>query len=133
MLTTASRFTEPWEAHLFRMLLEAEGLFAVIAFDQHATMNYSVAWAIGGVRVLVVEEELEKALDIERRCRLDEYGAVVDAVCGSFDRSIRTQDNSGWHKADVILSCIASLFFWAMFGIAVPIRPRVKYLAKRLP
>jgi hypothetical protein len=129
MLTTVSRFTEPWEAHLFRMLLEAEGLFAIVAFNQHASSNYSIAWAIGGVRVLVVEEELEQALAIEKRCRLGEYGAAVDAEFGSTGVPIRMQDNSGWHQADVIFSYIVSLLFVAVFGAVVPIRARIKLRA----
>jgi hypothetical protein len=119
---TAARFVEPWEAHLFRMLLEAEGLFAVAAFDQHAWTNYSISWAIGGVRVQVVEAELERALDIERRCRAGEYSAVIEAEFGPLDWPGRISGLSAWDRANIAFSCLISLLAALTFGAVVPIR-----------
>jgi hypothetical protein len=123
MLMTAARFTEPWEAHLFRMLLEAEGLFAVVAFDQHASTNYSFAWALGGVRVLVVEEELEQAFAIERHCRSGGYAALLDAEFGLPALSVR-REPARWYRVDVVLSCFVSLLTALIFGVVAPIRVR---------
>lgn len=120
MLKTAATFVEPWEAHLFRMLLEAEGLFAVVAFDQHAWTNYSIAWAIGGVRVLVVEGELEQARAIERRCRAGDYKAALDAAFGSAEASPKKRDS----RLDVLFACFVSLLAVLAFGVVVPFRPR---------
>jgi hypothetical protein len=122
VLTTAARFVEPWEAHLFRMLLEAEGLFAVVAFDQHAWNNYSISWAIGGVRVQVVKAELERALDIERRCRAGEYSAALEAEFGPLDLPSRTAGSSARRGADIAFSCLISLLAALTFGAVIPIR-----------
>jgi hypothetical protein len=129
MLTTAARFTEPWEAHLFRMLLEAEGLFAVVAFDQHAWTNYSIAWAIGGVRVQVVEAELEQALEIERRCHAGDYRAFLEAEFGPADPPGPT-GTARWYRADIAFSCLISLLGTVIFGTVIPIRGRGAYRSR---
>jgi len=131
MLTTAARFTEPREAHLFRMLLEAEGLFAVVAFDQHAWTNYSIAWAIGGVRVQVVEAELEQALEIERRCRAGEYRAFLEAEFDPADQPSPTGTAARWHRADIAFSCLISLLGTVIFGAVIPIRVGSAYRTGR--
>jgi hypothetical protein len=122
MLTTAAQFTEPWEAHLFRMLLEAEGLFAVVAFDNHPWATYAMSWAIGGVRVLVVEEELEQARAIEERCIAGEYKALVDTEFGF--RATAEPAMPPWYRPDIIAACALSLVATVVFGVPIPIRPR---------
>jgi hypothetical protein len=119
---TAARFVEPWEAHLFRMLLETEGLFAVVAFDQHAWSHYSISWAICGVRVQVVEAELERALDIERRCRAGDYSAVLETEFGPLDLPSRAPGPSTWLGPNIAFSCLISLLAALTFGAVVPIR-----------
>jgi len=122
MLTTAARFTEPWEAHLFRMLLEAEGLFAVVAFDNHVRATYAFSWAIGGVRVLVVEEELKQARAIEARCFAGEYEALVDA---EFDLATPPKPAlPSWYRPDILAACVLSLLATLVFGVPIPLRAR---------
>jgi hypothetical protein len=126
MLVTAARFTEPWEAHLFRMLLEAEGLFAVVAFDQHASSNYSMSWALGGVRVLVVDEELDQALAIERRCRAREYEVELNREFGITDAPASGEPMPMWYRPDILFSCFVSLLAAGVFGVVAPFRANAR-------
>jgi rubredoxin len=62
----AASFTSPWEAELVRARLEAEGLEAVLADDNLIHMDWFVAQAVGGVKVLVRPSELARAAEILR-------------------------------------------------------------------
>lgn len=85
MLVTVATFTEPWEAHIFRLRLEAEGMFAVVAHEHHVWANWPYAMALGGVKVQVPPSELERALAVERRCRAGDYRAELEAEFGQLD------------------------------------------------
>ena len=66
-LVEAARFSKPYQADLCRMFLESHGIGAVV-FD---AQSYTYAeGALVGVRVMVLEEELDQArralLDYER-------------------------------------------------------------------
>ncbi|GGY95493.1 DUF2007 domain-containing protein [Pseudoduganella plicata] len=56
-----ARRLEPTEAHLLRGCLRAAGIAAVVADDQHGQVNFLLAPALGGTRVLVPEADLEAA------------------------------------------------------------------------
>ena len=51
----------PTEAHLLCGCLRAAGIAAVVADDGHVQVNFLLAPALGGTRVLVPEAELETA------------------------------------------------------------------------
>ena len=51
----------PTEAHLLCGCLRAAGIAAVVADDQHVQVNFLLAPALGGTRVLVPEADLEAA------------------------------------------------------------------------
>ena len=122
MLKTVAEFTEPWEAHLFRTRLEAECLFAVVAFDQHVGVNYSVSWALGGVKVQVIEDELEQARAIVQRCHAGEFENVLDAEVGGQELwtcpRCGAQDHTRRRSPSLLLS-LAGTF---VFGIVLPFR-----------
>ena len=64
-LVEAARFNWPYQAELFRIFLEQNGLDAVV-FDT-GNAGYSEG-AITGVRVMVLDEDLDEAKKL-----LDEY------------------------------------------------------------
>jgi hypothetical protein len=66
-LVEAARFNWPYQAELFRIFLEQRGLGAVV-FDT-GNAGYSEG-AITGVRVMVLDEDLEEAKEL-----LGEYEA----------------------------------------------------------
>ena len=57
-LVEAARFNKPFQADLCRMFLESHGIDAVV-FDTHS-YGYSEG-AMVGVRVMVLEEDLDEA------------------------------------------------------------------------
>ena len=85
MLVTVASFTEPWEAHLFRLRLESEGIPAVVAHEQHVWAMWPYAMALGGAKVQVPPDEAEKAREVERRCRAGDYRAELEVEMGPLD------------------------------------------------
>ena len=63
-LTTATTYQTPAEAHLAKSLLESEGIQAFIADEHLISMNMWYSLAAGGVKLQVLEEELEIAQEI---------------------------------------------------------------------
>jgi hypothetical protein len=64
MFATVASFYEVLEAYMLRARLEAEGLFAVVHYDQHVGNNWLQAIALGGARVRVLEGEVSAAREI---------------------------------------------------------------------
>jgi len=85
VLATVATFTEPWEAHLFRLRLQAEGIPAVLANEHHVWAMWPYALALGGVRVMVPRDMVEEARQIESSCRSGEYRAVLASELGDLD------------------------------------------------
>ena len=63
-LVTVARFTSPLEAHIARSRLEYEGIRAVVLDEAMITMNWLYSNALGGVRVQVLESNVEAAEEI---------------------------------------------------------------------
>ena len=61
MLITLGRYLDPWEAHVLRARLEAEGIPAYVSNDSHVLANWSLAYALGGVALQVPAERESEA------------------------------------------------------------------------
>lgn len=89
MLTTVGRYYDPWEAHILRALLVAEGIPASVAGDQHIIANWPLAIGLGGAALQVPSGCLEqaRALVTAYHAGTLEDPSTVDhcAVCGSTD------------------------------------------------
>jgi hypothetical protein len=66
-LVTIASFLDAGTAHALRGRLEAEGIYAIVA-DDHTLAFGIPANALGGVKVKVIEEDAEEALEIKRAC-----------------------------------------------------------------
>lgn len=64
MLTTIGRYFDPWEAHILRARLEAEGIPACVTGDQHIIANWPLSVALGGAALQVPDEHRARAQDI---------------------------------------------------------------------
>jgi hypothetical protein len=84
VLVTVAAFTEPWEAHLLRGRLSAEGVFAVVNHEHHIGVDWPYALALGGVKVQVHRTDRDKALEIDRLCRTGELQAELAANDADF-------------------------------------------------
>jgi len=82
MLITIATFRDPWEAHMFRSRLDAEGISAVVAHENHIWMNWPFSTALGGVKVQVPSEQADDARAVERQCRAGEYRTGLDNSLG---------------------------------------------------
>ena len=72
MLVTLARFVDPWEAHIVRARLEAEGVPASVAYANHAIVNWPMSLALGGTAVQVPRCSLEQS-----RALLSNYEAGI--------------------------------------------------------
>ena len=64
MLTTVGHYFDPWEAHILRARLEAEGIPASVAGDQHIIANWPLSVALGGAALQVPNAHLAQAQEI---------------------------------------------------------------------
>jgi hypothetical protein len=83
MLVTAASFLHPWQAHLFRMRLEAEGIEAVIADEHLVSVDWPMAMALGGVKVQVPAALLDEARAVKAECDAGVYQAALDREFGA--------------------------------------------------
>lgn len=115
MLATLARFLDPWEAHIIRARLDADGIPASVAYANHAILNWPMSIALGGTAVQVPADCLEAS-----RKTLAEYyaGTLEDEVnaatgtqrehcprCGATDFA-RTMP---WHKR--LIAAFVVVFF----------------------
>lgn len=106
-LHTLAKFRDPWEAHMFRALLEAEGVPALVTDDIVIAMNWPLSTAYGGVRVRVPGAYLDEARGVLERCVDGHYQAALSEMfdgleelacpnCGSKDIRRRPSFKELW-------------------------------------
>lgn len=84
MVTVAS-FRDPWEAQMFRMLLEAEGVPASVAFAFHIGNNWLWSTALSGAHVQVPRRFALQAQEAYRLCLDGFYRQALAAELGDLD------------------------------------------------
>ncbi len=60
-LQTVTSFVDPTEAHIFRGVLESDGIPAFLASEHHVGAAWPLSQALGGVRVQVAAEHRSRA------------------------------------------------------------------------
>lgn len=95
MLVTIEHFFDPWEAHILRARLEADGIPALVVNDQHIMACWPLSMALGGAALQVQEEDAPKAREIVSAYQsgalqedlIAEHPEAADScpVCGSRD------------------------------------------------
>lgn len=91
MLITISRYSLPYEAHIAKSRLDAEGIPAFIADEHTINMQWLYSNAMGGVRLQVPEPYAEQALQVLNEDREQDLVELVGADvqrcpgCGSED------------------------------------------------
>ena len=77
MSVTIERFLDPWEAHVVKARLSAEGIDATLSNDQLAN-EWPIAFAVGGAALLVAEEDASRARAILAAYRRGDYAHDLD-------------------------------------------------------
>lgn len=85
MLVTVASFREPYEAHLFRGRLAAEGILAFVSHEMHVANKWYLSNGLGGVKVQVSSDEVELARAVERACSRGDYQTLLRAEVGDLD------------------------------------------------
>jgi hypothetical protein len=63
-MKTLASFNQPMDAYLLRARLEGSGIAAYIRDENLITLDWLYSNAVGGVKVDVMDEDYEKALEI---------------------------------------------------------------------
>jgi len=64
MPVTIERFLDPWEAHVVKARLVAEGIDARVSNDQLSMVDWPMAFALGGSALQVPDADVAQARDI---------------------------------------------------------------------
>ncbi len=64
MLITIARYFDPWEAHILRARLVAEGIPASVAGEQHMMADWPLSVALGGAALQVPSAHLDQAREV---------------------------------------------------------------------
>src|SRR5690606_6420594 len=83
MLITVATFTSPWEAHIAKGRLEAEGIPAFIAHEHHVWADWMYSLALGGVKVQVPEAHAEEAARLLEQHMRGEFSAALPTYPGT--------------------------------------------------
>jgi rubredoxin len=120
-LQTVATFTSPWEAQLAKAALESEGIEVMIADENLIRLYWALSNAIGGVKVQVRPEDLERARELLANCQPlpeiyllgeDDEASVRCPECRS-----ENVEFERWSRLGFIGS-------WVLFGVPVPIPTR---------
>lgn len=84
-LITVARFREPWEAHMLRGRLAAEGIPATVAHEFHVGNNWLYSDALGGAKVQVPDAMGETARRIASDCRRGVFHEMLRETLGDLD------------------------------------------------
>jgi hypothetical protein len=122
MLTTVAIFRDPWEAQLFRMRLDAEGLLAFVQSYHQISARWSHSYALGGVHVQVATEDVDEAREIIRRLRVGEYRAELLEMFGDLDDPHCPACGAQDFRRRATIAQIAFSFF-VLFLTGVPVPP----------
>ena len=85
MLVTVAVTTWPWEAHLLRSRLEAEGIPTFVADDQLISNAFAFSLLLGGVKVKVPSELREEAAAIVADCEAGAYAEELQPEFGTVE------------------------------------------------
>ena len=77
-LVPIASFATPFEAHLIKGRLEAEGLKVTIADEHMVSANAALAYAMGGVKLLVRAPHEGRARAILAACQRGDYAIRGD-------------------------------------------------------
>ncbi len=106
-MTCIARFYRAEEAHLFRSLLESEGIRAHLLDENFAQLNWFYPALIGGLRIVVDPSDAERAAELYKH--YDEKLSEADLTSGEIK-----------HWPLVLLASLAVSIPLLIFGRKMP-------------
>lgn len=79
-LSKVEAFEFVWEADIIKALLESENIPAYVIDGGHIQLNWALSNAMGGVRVMVESQHLERAKEIVAAWRNGEFENALDEL-----------------------------------------------------
>lgn len=126
-LQTVATFTSPWEAQLAKAVLESEGIEAMIADENLIRLYWALSNAIGGVKVQVRPDDLERARTHLASCQpLPEIYLVEDEDLARTRCPECRSENVEFER----WSRLGFVGSWVLFGVPVPI-PRRRWVCRQ--
>ena len=86
MPVTIERFLDPWEAHVVKARLVAEGIDASVSNDQLAT-DWPIAFAVGGASLRVPDADVARAREVLAAYRRGDFARELDDLAPPDDDS----------------------------------------------
>lgn len=86
-LVAVGRYLNAHEAHVVRSRLDAEGIFAVVVHEHHTHMDWRVALAIGGAKVLVHPDDMPVVRQVFQDSQSGALAKSLEAEFGDIDNS----------------------------------------------
>lgn len=86
MPVTIERFLDPWEAHVVKARLVAEGIDATVSNDQLAT-DWPIAFAVGGAALRVPDADAARAREVLAAYRRGDFARDLDDLAPPEDDS----------------------------------------------
>jgi hypothetical protein len=80
-----ARCLVPTQAHVVKGCLQAAGIDAIVADDQHVQADFLLAAAIGGARVLVPAQQLVQAREVLAAYERGDLALAEDVDVGGAD------------------------------------------------
>lgn len=120
MLVTIARFSFPYEAYIAKGQLESEGIPAFVADEHTINMNWFYSDALGGVRLQVQHEDVERAQAVltqdQSEVLVEEkgYDAAVCPRCQSKNTQAFTQGKA------------PNLLLWIFIKLPLPIKRSIR-------
>lgn len=122
-LKTVESFTDPMDAHLAKGRLEAEGIPASVAHENHIWANWMLSHALGGVKVQVAESNIDAAKVILKQHLNGEF---EDSLNQEFnDIEVNSCPNCGateYVSSASLFSKIMLILTFGLFGVIYKIR-----------
>ena len=121
-LVTVGTFTSPWNAHIAKGRLEAEGITAQIANEYHIWMTWPLSQALGGVKVQVSHDDEEQALMIISSHLNGDYSEDLTKEDLEVDDNVCPNCGSGKYKSRLPMSKILLVIITLGLAVIFPIR-----------
>lgn len=122
LLVTVASYTSPWEAHLAKGRLTAEGIQASIPHEHHVSLHWPISFALRGVRVQVHNSQVERACEVIQSVIRGDYEAPyrndLEANPGGICPSCESNRiESRLPRSLVVLDFMVLLLFMVIFPI----------------